>query len=94
MPKNKTDFVTLLHDIQYMQKIDPVQADNIAIANADYSLPGIVTKTGLTIRKYLGLKFNDDKHYEIGDLAMNFIMKSPQYSKLFTKYNVDPQDYI
>ena len=62
LPVNKTDFVTMLHDIQYMQYagIDNVDdIDDLAIAHADYDLPGIATKIGLTLRKLLKWKFNN-----------------------------------
>lgn len=52
-PKNRTDYVTMLHDLDYMEAQSPVDAlfaDYRAIVNSDYDLPGIATKIGLLTR--------------------------------------------
>lgn len=95
LPVNKTDFLTMLHDIQYLQYagIDDVNfADDLAIKQVDYDLPGLATKLGLTIRKLLNLPFNTTKFpipdtRIMGSLLMNIAKK--QYADLFQKYNVD-----
>jgi len=53
LPANKTDFVTLLHDIEYSVKTNPMQADLRAIRKSEWDIPGIATKIGLTMRTLL-----------------------------------------
>ncbi len=102
-PVNKTDFATMLHDIQYLQlagasKQQISHSDDLAMSNAGNDLAGIATKIGLTARKILGLRFDTpitDKSYtvtnKIGDMLMHKVKKD--YKPLFNKYNVNINDY-
>lgn len=104
MPRNKTDFVTMLHDIDYLRNAGLVTgaslADYVAIYNADYSLPGIATKLGLTIRNAFGFNFNknidgytDEQTRKIGVMLMHYVMNTYPYAGLFAIYGVRMSDY-
>lgn len=104
MPRNKTDFVTMLHDIDYLRNAGLRKgadlADELAIRNADYSSPGIATKVGLTVRKALGLNFNkamsgytDEQTRKLGALLMNHVFVTPPYKGLFDIYGIKKSDY-
>lgn len=104
MPRNKTDFVTMLHDIDYLRNAGLVKgaslADELAIHNSDYSLPGIATKIGLTIRNTFGFNFNkpidgytDEQTRKIGVMLMHYVMNTFPYASLFRFYGVRMSDY-
>jgi len=104
LPKNKTDFVTMLHDIDYLRnaglKHGADLADDLAINNADYSMAGLATKIGLGVRKGLGLKFNqamngytEEQTRKLGVLLMNYVMVTNPYQRLFQIYGIKRSDY-
>lgn len=90
-PKNKTDFVTLLHDYQYMYNKGEDEADALAIKNSDYSMPGLATKLGLGMRGIINSKFNSDVQHqylpELWDTINN------KYSHLFDDYGIRREPY-
>ncbi len=98
IPKNKTDFVTMLHDIEYMGGTNPRQSDIRAVVNSDWSLPGIATKIGLSTRMVIdslpgvNLKFNVDKGLSLP--LMQYVMLEPTYARLFQQYNISPMQYL
>lgn len=103
MPTNKTDFVTMLHDIQYLQynNADVTNVDALAILNSDNSLAGLATKTGLGLRLFTGLRFNDtpegltpQRTKEVGNTLMKYIKTNPMYKHLFYQYKVNPDLYM
>lgn len=54
LPNNRTDAVTLMHDVDYMLATNSAMADKAdadAIKNSDWSRAGLATKLGLTIRR-------------------------------------------
>jgi len=59
-PVNRNDFLSMLHDIQYLQTAgdDPSWADKLAIVQSDNSLSGLALKSGLLTRYSFGLNFN------------------------------------
>lgn len=81
LPANKTDFVTMLHDIDYMSTATPLSSDIRAIRNSDYSLPGLATKMGLITRSALdalpgvNLKFNQPSN--VSRNLMMYVLTSP-----------------
>jgi len=104
MPRNKTDFITMLHDIDYLRNAGLKQganlADDLAIYNSDLSMPGLATKIGLIVRKGLGLNFNkamdgytEEQTRKLGVLLMNHVMTTNPYSGLFNIYGVKRSDY-
>jgi len=86
MPVNYQDAVTLLHDVDYMSHMSPDVADDKAISLSDYSLSGIVTKMGLTIRKALGLRFNAPSY--IGKVLKMYLRIDPKYKQMLTEYGL------
>lgn len=102
LPSNKTDFVTMLHDIDYLRNAgqNADEADDIAIANSDNSLPGMATKIGLNGRKALGLTFNNNiegltyrQTRQLGERLLTHVKTHDPYKKLFDKYSINPNDY-
>lgn len=98
LPANKTDFVTMLHDIEYMGKSTPLSSDIRAIRNSDYTLQGLATKMGLITRSvidalpFVNLKFN--KPGNVGRSLMMYVLTSPVYRPLFDKYQINPNQYM
>lgn len=99
LPKNKTDFVTMLHDIEYSGKTNPTQSDFRAIKNSGWDISGIATKVGLIARNVLDtvvpgsvFKFNSDVKGR--ELMMQFVLSDPNFYALFEKYDINPIDYM
>lgn len=98
IPSNKTDFVTMLHDIDYMGTSTPLSSDIRAIRNSDYSVQGLATKMGLGLRSmldalpFVNLKFN--KPSSVGKSLMMYVLTSPLYRPLFDKYQIEPTQYL
>jgi len=99
LPTSKTDTLALVHDIEYMigtsipKELD--RADNQAIANADYSISGMIMKAGLGIRKALQLKLAnrddlDETHEQqrLGLFLKNKVLSDPEYVYLLNLYGV------
>ncbi len=90
----------MLHDIQYYQNIDPLLADNIAMNNVDFvtwnpvdTLSAIYLRAGLRARAISGLKFNSTDDFDKGNFLMNYVKNNKPYEELFTKYNIDKNQY-
>jgi hypothetical protein len=94
----------MLHDIEYLLNAgsDPSISDIRAIKNSDWSLPGVITKTGmvgkLALNK-LGVYMNTSGSYQpsylqqVGKQAYHYVLTDPDYSRLFRLYNI-PFDYV
>lgn len=104
MPANKTDFSTLLHDIKYLQTSGRPEHqsywDDMAIRDSDSDIAGYATTVGLNLREIMGLEFNGPisgksaaETRRIGDQLLYYVKHDPHYSRLFQRYNVDPDDY-
>jgi len=102
-PQNKTDFATLLHDIDYLRTAGRPdkqwEADKRAIRNSAFSIEGLATGIGLTTRGILGMEFNTPiKGYTsletqvIGLRTWNWLKRS-QYANYFAMYDISPEDY-
>lgn len=91
-PTNKTDAVTMLHDIDYIRfagspkHVD--QADYYAIQNSDNSAAGIATKVGLAFRTEMQLRFanNGSIVRSIGNHLLTKVEKD--YSDVFERYGI------
>jgi len=88
-PVNKTDYNTMIHDIDYMlaqTKMDALVADAVAIKNTDFDLSGITTKLGLTARSLLlpGSFYGGD--YNTGKLLKEYIQLDPFWILQRQKY--------
>lgn len=98
LPVNKTDFVTMLHDVEYMTDVKPYKSDVRAISNSDFSLAGLTTKLGLTTRTiidalpFTNFKFNTPS--KAGKDLMMYVLSSPTYRPLFSKYNISIPQYL
>lgn len=93
-PIDKIDFLAMLHDIQYMQNINPTRADEIALNNAPFEfLDGIAMHIGLNLREKLNLKFNDTTNHALGDKLMYLVQNNSTYSKLFEQYGISTHNY-
>lgn len=93
MPRNKTDFVALLHDIDYLRtagsSFGTAMSDLKAIWNADKDIYGAAMTAGLLARLYGNLKFNPPtRNKQLGQQLMDIVKNSPEYEPLFTKYKV------
>ncbi len=86
LPNNYQDAVTLIHDIDYMSYMSADEADDRAITRSDASIAGLVTRTGLGIRKVLGLKFNAPSY--IGNILRRYVRLHPLYSKNLQSYGL------
>lgn len=85
-PVNYQDAVTLLHDIDYMSYINADLADDKAISLSDYSLAGIATSVGLTLRKMLGLRFNSPS--PIGMILKQYMHVDEGFRNILLKYGL------
>jgi hypothetical protein len=91
----------MLHDIDYLRFAEDNEltqiADEKAIRNADFTLPGIVTKLGLTIRKiFLNNSFNKrlsgmsvEQTQQLGEYLLQKVRNDPQYQATFRKFDVE-----
>jgi len=104
-PNNKTDFVTLLHDIDYLRYAGfsekQNELDQKAIRYTDYSLPGLATSLGLRTRRVFDLNFNTpipgytaQETRFIGQQVWDWLLQQPDYIQYFNKYNIDLNDYL
>lgn len=104
LPTSRTDFLALLHDIQYLQFTGdiPVYSDSLAIENAGYDLEGLIMKTGLSVKKALGNLYKNTSPLEglseaqtrqLGDSLMQKVLTDPIYSKHFDTYRIDRNYY-
>ncbi len=104
LPSNKTDFATLLHDIDYLRTAGRPElqdaADLRAIRNADSDIAGYATSFGLRTRMFFNATFNQPiKGYtpqqtqKIGEKAWHWVKYHEPYKSLFTKYSVDSNQY-
>lgn len=105
LPNNKTDFITMLHDISYLQHAEDgsLVDDYKAIIHSDFSLPGLVTKAGM-IGKHLGLasliNYNQrldgktvDETKFIGDVLAAYVTTEEPYKSQFLMYDT-PLSYL
>ncbi len=97
MPRNKTDAVTLMHDIDYVLTGKPgnviseykaIKADYNAWKNADYSLAGIATQLGLGLRSGYSLPFHGSDNEQLGYKLKQFVKQSPSYMRKFEEYGL------
>jgi len=105
MPNNKTDFVTLLHDIDYLRSAGLPQYQDAADARALYysdlyTPEGFATTFGLTTRRYFGAEFNKPidnysakQTRQIGEQLWRFVANDRDYRPLFFRYNVPIELY-
>jgi hypothetical protein len=97
LPTNRTDFITMLHDIDYLRSnpgYETDQADTRAISNLDNYGIGLIAKIGLYTRRSLDLPFNlnlDNKY--LGEQLMYKVMNDANYSSLWHIYGVDKKNY-
>jgi len=97
-PTNRTDFVAMLHDVDYLMGSGDYswtrEADDRALSNADWSLGSILMKAGLTTRKVLDLPFNPStKNQKVANRLMSRIKQSSTYAPLFGEYGIEPDLY-
>jgi hypothetical protein len=96
-PNNQTDVATLVHDIEYLiynsENVDLI--DDTAIQNADWTLPGITTKAGLTFRKFTGWEFNKalpgksvDETTLIGNSLKYIVTEDPSWKAALQGYSL------
>ncbi len=98
MPINRTDFVAMLHDIDYLMGSGDYdwtkQADARAIRNAGWINGGALMKIGLGVRKLLDLPFNNyTLNNKVASSLLYIVKNDPVYKKLFDKYNISPDMY-
>lgn len=96
LPSNKTDFVTMLHDIEYLSKTPPNLSDLRAITNSDNTFAGLITKLGLSARILLdsitnSIKFNTPTN--ISNVLFDYVGSSEKYKPLFDKYGINLLKY-
>lgn len=108
MPNNKTDFVTMLHDIDYLANSgrDPMLSDMYAMEKSDWSMVGVTTKYGLATKmvlaRILGTSdFNTalkgktpEQTRAIGNRLVEFVLTDQNYAALFEKYDIDPHEWL
>jgi len=70
----------MVHDVNYLiatgDKNKMRQADNNAIKSAPYNTQGILMKTGLTLRKFLGLKETEGIDNKNVNIARGYYLKN------------------
>jgi hypothetical protein len=98
LPTTKTDFVAMLHDIDYLMGSGSDKwtkfADDRAIQHAPNTFTGLLMKAGLSVRKILNLPFNKTtKNAAVASDLMKIAKSDPIYAKLFDKYQIDPLEY-
>jgi len=104
VPRNKTDFATMLHDIQYLQTAGhpslQTKADELAISNSGYDTPGFATTAGLRLRELFNFEFNKptngltaEETNRVGDQMLTIVKQQPPYRDLFSYYGVNPDLY-
>lgn len=98
-PVDKTDFITMLHDIDYLRfcqdNVMIAKADDFAIKHASGCFGAVVTNIGLRIRKILNLSFDSalpqltvGQTREVGHQLALQIVLSRRWRALFDKYKV------
>lgn len=91
LPVNKTDAITLMHDVDYMiaqTKEEALVADLKAVAQTPYDLPGILTKIGLTVRSlYLPNNFYGGNP-QVGKELKHIVKTHPFWQNIFSKLNL------
>lgn len=103
-PANKTDFVTLLHDIDYLRTAGLPEkqraADARALFYAPLDLPGVATNLGLLSRNFFGLTFNAPikgltaaETRQVGEQVWQWLLSS-HYRRYFELYNISPSVYM
>ncbi len=100
LPNNKTDAVTMLHDIDYLRyagnKNQLYKSDLRAIIKSDNTLPGIVTKLGLGTKLLLGLdsfhktpqNITDQQARDIGNHLFDAVVNDEGYVRIFNRFGV------
>lgn len=95
-PSNRTDAVTLKHDIDYMlatNRHEAFAADYRAVMQADNDLPGIATKIGLTGRSLFLPTFFYGGDVEKGKQLKQIVKTDPYWRKVFNEYQVDLENW-
>jgi len=79
-PTSQTDELAMVHDINYLiatgDKEKLKYADDLAIDSAPYTTQGIVMKTGLTLRKFLGIKEKEGINNRNVNIARGYYLKN------------------
>lgn len=91
-PANRTDAVTLKHDVDYMladNVYDAWSADYRAIAQADNDLPGLATKLGLIGRSLIMPFSFYGGNQQQGKFLKNLVKTEPYWQRTFSKHDVD-----
>lgn len=103
-PSNYTDFVTMMHDIDYLRYYDqPVNillSDLKAIKEADFDIPGAVTKIGLSAKILSGHRFDrplytssgeeltPEQTRAVGSELYSDVVRNENYANYFKKYGL------
>lgn len=107
LPRNKTDFATMLHDVDYLinNSDNPIVSDFNSMLNSDWTIPGLVTKFGLGVKAtssalYGTPSFNNPlsgktakETRDIGLKLKDYISNDRKYSKLFQQYGIDKANW-
>jgi hypothetical protein len=100
LPNNKTDAVTMLHDIDYLKYNGDMRksqyADALAIMKSDWSLPGLITKFGLSTRslyfpdQFIGPlgNYSQEDTSDIGYRLERYVRNTPKYADILNKYGI------
>ncbi len=100
LPNNRTDAVTMIHDIDYLRYAGQynriIKSDLKAIINSDSTLPGIITKVGLGTKLLLGLNsfhktpsgITDQQARSIGEQLFDKVSHDEDYIRIFNRFGV------
>jgi endonuclease III-like uncharacterized protein len=89
-PNNLTDLVTMMHDVDYMTDTtawQSIKSDLKAIKNSDFSLQGLATKLGLTLRSIIYPNNFYGGDVQIGQKLKSFVKNSVFWQSQFNRYN-------
>ncbi len=93
-PRNRTDFATMMHDVDYMIATNNKEAlisDIQAMKRSDYSLAGTTTKMGLALRSILLPSHFYGGNKELGIALKTHIKRDPRYELLAEKFGLSEE---
>jgi hypothetical protein len=88
-PSNKTDYHTMLHDLNYMRATNNYEAayyDYLAIRDTDFDTPGIATKIGLVVRNIATPNNFYGGDVEMANKAKEYMENDPFWISIKNKY--------
>jgi len=92
MPVSRNDFIAMTHDINYLlsggSHTAMDRADDIAMANSDISMQGLILRAGLQVRKFAHLQ-EGVQDYKLGRELKFKVLENQDLQKLAVDYGLN-----